>query len=111
MKKIVYLLLVFFAAGTFAFAQEIPPASTPDAELTEEQADWRIQDFQSRVNDLQARLDELNQKIDASQQELENLKKQLADCKEQIKRLLGATDMEIEAFRQKLGVIEGKIRD
>jgi nucleoid-associated protein YgaU len=110
MKKILFLLIVFCAAGTFAFAQEIPPASKPDAELTEEQAEWRINDFQKTVNDLQNKLDQIEQKIAQKEGKLEELKKQLEECREQIKKALGVNDMDIEAFRQKLGVIEGKVR-
>jgi nucleoid-associated protein YgaU len=35
----------------------------------------------------------------------------LKDCQEETLRLLGATDADIAAFRQRLGVIEGKVRE
>ncbi len=110
MKKILTIISILFLSGVFAFAQ-MPPASKPDAELTRKEAELRIQDFQSRVSSLETKLNELNAKYEELEIELKNVNAALRDCNDEIKRILGVTDAEIDAFAQKLGVLEGKVRD
>ncbi|HOK14033.1 MAG TPA: LysM peptidoglycan-binding domain-containing protein [Candidatus Kapabacteria bacterium] len=110
MKKILTIVSILFLSGAFAFAQ-MPPASKPDAELTRKEAELRIQDFQSRVSSLETKLNELNAKYEELEIELKNVNAALRDCNDEIKRILGATDADIEAFAQRLGVLEGKVRD
>jgi len=110
MKKILTIVSILFLSGAFAFAQ-MPPASKPDAELTRKEAELRIQDFQSRVSSLETKLNQLNAKYEELEIELKNVNAALRDCNDEIKRILGATDADIEAFAQRLGVLEGKVRD
>lgn len=110
MKQILTYFVILMLSGLTAFAQ-MPPESKPDVELTEEEATFRIQDFQSRVESLQSQLGELQGELQSNKAELERIKKELADCNEEIKTLLGVTDADIAAFRQRLGVIEGKVRE
>ncbi|MEJ5245233.1 MAG: LysM peptidoglycan-binding domain-containing protein [Bacteroidota bacterium] len=110
MKKILTIVSILFLSGAFAFAQ-MPPASKPDAELTRKEAELRIQDFQSRVSSLETKLNELNAKYEELEIELKNVNAALRDCHDEIRRILGVTDADIEAFAQKLGVLEGKVRD
>ncbi len=110
MKKILTIVSILFLSGAFAFAQ-MPPASKPDAELTRKEAELRIQDFQSRVSSLETKLNELNAKYEELEIELKNVNAALRDCNDEIKRILGTTDADIEAFAQRLGVLEGKVRD
>ncbi|MCX8054985.1 MAG: LysM peptidoglycan-binding domain-containing protein [Ignavibacteria bacterium] len=110
MKKILTIVSILFLSGAFAFAQ-MPPASKPDAELTRKEAELRIQDFQSRVSSLETKLNELNAKYEELEIELKNVNAALRDCNDEIKRILGVSDADIEAFAQKLGVLEGKVRD
>lgn len=110
MKKIYLMLLALGLAGSSVFAQ-MPPESKPDLELTKEEANFRIEDFQSKVNSLDAKLNELNNKVTDLNNQINSQKKSLQDCKEELKRLLNVTDADIDAFRQKLGYIEGKIRE
>lgn len=109
-------LLLILMLGLFSFmiacqTPVLPPASKPDVELTKGEAELRIQQFEATVNALQARLDEISKKSDATKAELENVKKQLKDCDEGILKLLGVTRADVDAFRQRLGVLEGKVRD
>mgnify|MGYP000585917574 FL=1 len=110
MKKILTIVSILFLSGAFVFAQ-MPPASKPDAELTRKEAELRIQDFQSRVSSLETKLNELNAKYEELEIELKNVNAALRDCHDEIRRILGVTDADIEAFAQKLGVLEGKVRD
>lgn len=111
MKKIFILIGVILFSGSILSAQVVmPPASKPDAELTKKEAELRIQDFQTRVTALETKLNELNTKYGDIQEQLKQIIKQLQDCREETKRLVGATDADIDAFGQKLGVLEGKVR-
>lgn len=112
MKKIFSFFIVLFAVAVVANAQtQLPPASMPDAELTEEQADLRIQQFQSNVKALEEKLSELNTKIDNLKSKLDETNAKLDECDDEIKKLLGVSDEDISAFAQKLGVLEGKVRE
>ncbi|MGE5480733.1 MAG: hypothetical protein ACM3U1_09945 [Chloroflexota bacterium] len=113
MKTLVkYLFIGFFAATATGMAQgDMPPASKPDQELTKKEAILRIQDFQTRVSSLESQLNDLNNRYSANQTTLNNLVAEMNRCRDDIKNLLGATDADIEAFRQRLGVIEGRIRE
>lgn len=109
MKKIFIILTVILFSGSVLFAQ-MPPVNKPDAELTKKEAELRIQDFQQRVSALEMKLSDLNGKYDAVTTDLKNANQALIDCRDEIKRMLGVSDAEIEAFAQKLGVLEGKVR-
>lgn len=107
MKKIIYLLLFIFCwsfTGMDTFAQK------PDHELTEEEAIQRIEEFQFRVKNLTETLEGLDADIEALEKELEDTKTALKECNDALYAMLGVTTEDIVAYRQQLGVIEGKIR-
>lgn len=97
-------------SGLTAFAQ-MPPESKPDAELTKKEAEFRIQDFMQRVESLKSQLAEVQKNLNSKKSDLERVKKELEDCDKELKTLLGVTEADFSAFRQKLGVIEGKVRE
>lgn len=112
MKNLFYILLLsMLVLGVACQQPTLPPASKPDAELTKGEADLRIQQFEATVKSLQARLDEINKKATDTKTNLDDVNKQLTDCQEEILRLLGATKADVDAFRQRLGVLEGKVRE
>lgn len=110
MKKILLILMALCVAGSFAIAQ-MPPDSKPDMELMKDEATLRIQAWQQKVADLEAKLKTLDTQTDDIKKQIELAKANLKECQDEVKRLLGINDADIEAFRQKLGVIEGKIRE
>lgn len=109
MKKIFLLLYVLVFAAAAAFAQ-MPPESKPDQELTKDEATLRIQDYQQKVNALEAKLSELGNRHSDLSTQLKNQIQAYKDCREQLLSLLGAVQADVDAFRQRLGVIEGKVR-
>ena len=110
MKKLTLLFLGLIISLSFASAQTpLPPASKPDAELTKKEAEARILDFKARVDNLSSDLKNLEDQISQAKAELDDLKQKYADCRKEILNLVGATDADIEAFRQKLGVIQNKV--
>lgn len=110
MKNIVYKLFILVFASSIAFAQ-MPPASKPDAELKKKEAELRINDFQNRVNKLEEQYNKLDAELKSLKTELDNTIQANKDCDDELKKLLGVSDADIDAFRQKLGVIEGKVRE
>lgn len=97
-------------AVSYSYAQ-MPPDSKPDMELMKDEATLRIQAWQQKVAELEAKLKTLDTQTDDSKRMIEEAKAQLKECRDEINRLLGINDADIEAFRQKLGIIEGRIRE
>ncbi len=91
----------------------------PDEELTKEEAIQRIAEFQNIVNDLQSKLNSLDAEIQKLQNELNQTNSKLNDCLDNYLGLLGInpetnkpfTKEDVEKFKQRLGQIEGKIRE
>ncbi len=110
MKKILITLLILAFAFELGYAQQMPPASKPDAELTKAEAGLRIQSWIEKVTELETKLKKLQDDKTALEQEIEQAKKDLKDCQDALLALLGATDADVDAFRQRLGVIAGKVR-
>lgn len=108
--KIFNKILILIFASSIAFAQ-MPPASKPDTELTKKEAELRISDYNNKVNKLETKLEELNTKLNSVKTELTETNQALNDCNDDLKKLLGVTDSDIEAFKQALGRIEGKVRE
>ena len=111
MKKYLILLIAIIFTTELTFSQTpLPPASKPDAELLKKEAEARILDFKSRIETLQAEFNNLDDQINKAKTELDQLKSQFKDCRKEILTLIGASESDLDAFRQKLGVIEGKVR-
>jgi nucleoid-associated protein YgaU len=108
MKKIIYLLLFIMAFSIISISSY---AQKPDHELTEEEAIQRIEEFQFRVGNLTKALQDLDADILKLEAELEETKLALKECNDALYAMLGVTEDDIIAYRQQLGVIEGKIRN
>jgi len=114
MKRIQTILLLLIAAFLVygcASTQERDFSRLPDKELTQDEALIRITEYQAKTKDLQMKLDQLNQEIQSLKTELSNTNAAIKDCRDNYYKLIGATEADIEAFRQRLGKIEGKIRE
>jgi nucleoid-associated protein YgaU len=110
MKNLVIILILSVLAGGNLLAQ-MPPTSKPDIELTEDEATLRIQDYQSKIKSLEDQLSAINADQKAIQAKIDDTKKQLQDCNDALMQLIGATAADVEAFKQKLGQLEGKVRE
>ncbi len=106
-----HLLLGAIAGALFSVAaQQYVDPTKPDEQLTKAEAELRIREWEGKVAKLQAE----SQAVEA---EVRQLEKQLADlvqairrCNDDIYALLGVTEAEVERFRQRLGFIEGRVR-
>ncbi len=118
MKKNLILMLIAIFGGFFAVTQvnaQCPndmkgDPKCPDTKLYEDQAVIRIQNFMNKIQQLKDELKSLQAKYSSSEKELEDTKTSLKDCNDALYQLLGASMSDVDAFRQKLGVIEGKVR-
>ena len=112
MYKKVSLFIIMVIIGALVSGKVYSQTQTkPDEELTKEEAGKLIQDWQAKVNVLDAQMKDLDGEIDFLKKELDDTKKQLGDCNDAIYKMLGITAADAEAFKQKLGVIEGKVRE
>jgi exonuclease VII small subunit len=113
MKKIYFILCAFMLLSfSNTFAQVIlPPESKPDIEITKDEAVLRIADFKKTNEELNAQLEDLVSKIEKAKTDLETVKAGWEDCEESIRDMLGVMEADVAAFRQRLGKIEGKVRE
>lgn len=112
MNKLLCIIMVSVICAATVKAQNItpPPESKPDLELTCEEADARIAQIQGRVDALIKKLQEAKDGVAQSEADLARTKQELVDCEKEILSLIGKTEADVEAYRQKLGVLEGKVR-
>src|SRR5574344_1233565 len=106
MKRFVYIIM----ALVFATAANAQVNNKPDTELTKDEAVVRINEFTLKVQDLTNTLTNLDADIIRLQKELEETVAAIKDCNKSLYDLIGATEADVAAFRQKLGVLEGKVR-
>lgn len=106
-------LLCFLCAGSAAFAQQdqyVDP-NKPFEQLTRDEADIRIKQLRDQVAKLEERLNSLNTENSNYQQELSEITAAIKRCEDEILSLLGISQADIESFRQRLGVLEGRVRE
>jgi nucleoid-associated protein YgaU len=109
-----HLLIIALFVGSIAtaFAQDPPPpASKPDEELKCKEADARIKLFSDQNATLKAKLDAVNGDIAKAESDLAAAITSLKKCNDDIYALVGATEADVNAFRQRLGQIEGRVRE
>lgn len=107
MRKLSFLFIIAIFVSlnlTVSFAQK------PDEELTKDEAVARIQELQRRVNDLQTNLNTNTGDVSQLQKDLDAARAQLKNCQDSYWAMLGVAPQDVDAFRQRLGVLEGKIR-
>ncbi|MEI6089699.1 MAG: hypothetical protein WCR42_04545 [bacterium] len=113
MKRYYMILMLLVITGVSVSAKKpviLPPATTPDLEINKDEAVLRIQDFQTNIQSKEDQARVLDAKIKKAQEDLKKANIDLKDCDAKILALIGATNEDIEAYRQSLGVIDGKIR-
>lgn len=106
---ILSLALLLFV-GNQLNAADMPPASKPDKELTEEEAELRIGALKADVQELESKLAEEKEKYNDTKQQIADYEKALRDCDKALLDMLGATQADIDAFRKALGEIRSRVR-
>ncbi len=108
------LLVVLLVTSSVAYAQQQPAAldpNKPDEQLTKDEADVRIKQFRETVTSLEAQMKQGDEKFNAATKKLADLQKAAADCDNSFYALVNASKAEVDAFRQRFGVLEGKVRE
>lgn len=106
-------LLCFIGSSGSLLAQNtmyVDP-NKPFEQLNRDEADIRIQQLRDQIAQLEERLNNLNTENSNYQQELSEVIAAIKRCEEEILALLGISNMDVEGFRQRLGVLEGKTRE
>ncbi len=109
--KLIFALAFSLLLSGHLFAEDRDFSNLPDNQLYEEEANTRIQQFEASVNSLKANLEQLDQQITKLKKDIEQAKQDYADCHKNLLGLLDATDQDIKDFRQKFGVLNGKVRE
>lgn len=117
MKKLLFVLLAAILLSSCAQFRR-----TADCSLTEEQL--KTEPFTTKdqgdecINEWTLKVKELNNKLQAATENVARLQSQvdaeiaaLKKCNDDLYAMLGATDADINAFAQRLGMLEGKIRE
>lgn len=110
MRKIcIALVAILFAAPLYA--QQAPDPNKPDEQLTKEEAAMRITEWQNKINGLQSKLDALSNDVTSMNSKMQQLAADLKRCNDEIYALVGATEADVQAFRERLGRIENRVRE
>lgn len=110
------ILIALFVGGIFtpSFAQDRvppPPETKPDAELTCDEADARIAQYKENQSTAQSKLDALKAEIATSESNLASTVTDLKKCNDDIYALINATEADVNNYRQRLGMLEGRVRE
>lgn len=112
MKK---TLVILFACACFvpSLAQDVPPppVSKADELLTCEEADARIKQLQGDLDAQKKKLANLQGDVKKFESDIANAVDALKKCGDQINSLVGASEADIAAFREKIGRLEGRVRE
>jgi nucleoid-associated protein YgaU len=88
-----------------------PDPNKRDEDLMKTEADARILEWQGKVKALQADIDGVNSEIATMNQQMEQAKADTKKCREDIYALVGATEAQVQDFRERLGKIESRVRE
>ncbi|MCS7000087.1 MAG: LysM peptidoglycan-binding domain-containing protein [Candidatus Kapabacteria bacterium] len=87
------------------------PESKPDSLLTYDEAILRLDDWRMRIRKLEDDEQKIQGEIKLMEERLNAAVADLKRCQDENNRLIGATDAQINQFRERLGRLEGRIRE
>jgi hypothetical protein len=114
MKNIIALIAILGMLSIPSLAQDRvapPPETKPDAELTCDEADARILKYTEANKALQLQLDGLRTDITKAETDLATAVGDLKKCNDDIYAMINASEADVNAFREALGKIEGRVRE
>lgn len=114
MKSLITLAasLCFLCSSNALLAQDMTvDRNKPDEQLTRDEAEIRIKMLREEVARLETRLNNLNTQNSDYQNQLAEITEAIKRCEDEILSLLGITAADVESFRQRLGVLEGRVRE
>jgi len=102
---------LFLAACAAVVAQQRPDPTKPDEQLTKAEAELRIQEWQAKVSQLQAQFQAVSSEVQRLEAQLQQTVADVRRCNEELYALVEATQADVERFRQRLGQLEGRVRE
>ncbi len=87
------------------------PESKPDSLLTYDEAILRLDDWRLRIRKLEDDEQKMVGEVKLLEERLNATVADLKRCQDENNRLIGATDAQINQFRERLGRLEGRIRE
>ena len=87
-----------------------PPANKPDAQLTCDEADARIEQYKGVNATLNSKLEQLKADLLKAEGDLTTAVTDLKKCNDDIYSMINASEADINNFRERLGRIEGRAR-
>jgi nucleoid-associated protein YgaU len=111
--KMTLAILIVCACFVPSLAQDVPPppVSKADELLNCEEADARIKQLQGDLDAQKKKLANLQGDVKKFESDIANAVDALKKCGDQINTLVGASDADIAAFREKIGRLEGRVRE
>lgn len=88
-----------------------PPETKPDKELECDEADARILKYTEQNQSLQTKLDALKADIMTAEKDLATSVTDLKKCNDDIYAMINASEADVNSFRERLGKIEGRVRE
>jgi nucleoid-associated protein YgaU len=104
------LTAVFAASALFNCSTPVPTADN-EKEWPYEYADSVMKAFKAKRDQLTADKKKSDDDLAALKQKLEQTQADTKKCRDDIYALIGATEADVAAFREKVGRIEGRTRD
>lgn len=87
------------------------PESKPDSLLTYDEAILRLDDWRLRIRQLQDQEQKIQGEVKLLEERLSATVAELKRCQDENTKLIGATEVQINQFRERLGKLEGRIRE
>lgn len=103
------LLLAILAIPATAQVKLDP--NKPDSLLTEEEAEIRLSNWRAKVASLEARRASLQADVNTEKAKLEALNRELDECNNAIYALIGASEADVNAFRERLGRLKTRVNE
>lgn len=114
MKNTLILALLLGCLTMPAMAQSdnpAPPETKPDQELSCEEADARIEKYKGINNAANTKLTDVRSDVARVETDLATSVTDLKRCNDDIYSMLGVSEADVASFRQRLGMLEGRIRE
>ena len=114
MKNMLMIAVLGGLLSVTALAQDRvppPPETKPDKELECDEADARILKYKEQNQALQTKLDALKADIMKAEEDLAKSVTDLKNCNDDIYSMINASEADVNSFRERLGRIEGRVRE
>ncbi len=117
MKNLILSLAILGILSSPAlYAQQPPPDCSASEDrmremYTRDQGDLCITEWQGKVRDLTEKYNKISGDVSALEKAVADEIAALKKCRDDIYSLIGASEQDVNAFRERLGRLEGKVRE